>query len=117
LLGLHELGEFGWRWLLVDVVWATAPAPSSIGLLGGMLVAHLGWKLRGTGEKQDVLDDLVGLGLIGVVYGYAVYVSTWGFLAVFFAGVRIAPGRNGASQEWPASRPRSWKGRTRASPR
>ncbi|MCC2633609.1 MAG: putative Na+/H+ and antiporter, NhaP type [Ramlibacter sp.] len=24
LLGLHELGSFGWRWLAVDVVWATA---------------------------------------------------------------------------------------------
>jgi NhaP-type Na+/H+ or K+/H+ antiporter len=40
-------------------------------------------------EKNDVLDDLVGLGLIGVVYGFAVYVSTWGFLAVFFAGVAL----------------------------
>jgi NhaP-type Na+/H+ or K+/H+ antiporter len=88
LLGLHELGEFGWRWVLVDVIWATAGA-IVIGVLGGMLIAHLGWKLRGTGEKQDVLDDLVGLGLIGVVYGCAVYVSTWGFLAVFFAGVAL----------------------------
>ena len=24
LLGLHEIGAFGWRWLAVDVVWATA---------------------------------------------------------------------------------------------
>ena len=23
LLGAHELGDFGWRWLAVDVVWAT----------------------------------------------------------------------------------------------
>ena len=88
LLGLHELGEFGWRWLLVDVVWATAGA-IAIGVLGGALIAHLGWKLRGMEEKHEVLDDLVGLGLIGVVYGFAVYVSTWGFLAVFFAGVAL----------------------------
>jgi NhaP-type Na+/H+ or K+/H+ antiporter len=88
LLGLHELGEFGWRWVLVDVVWATAGA-IVIGVLGGMLIAHIGWKLRGMEEKNDVLDDLVGLGLIGVVYGFAVYVSTWGFLAVFFAGVAL----------------------------
>src|SRR6478609_4826862 len=26
LLGLHELGDFGWRWVLVDVAWATAGA-------------------------------------------------------------------------------------------
>ncbi len=24
LLGLHDLGAYGWRWLAVDVVWATA---------------------------------------------------------------------------------------------
>jgi NhaP-type Na+/H+ or K+/H+ antiporter len=88
MLGLHELGEFGWRWMLVDVVWATAGAVV-IGVVGGMLIAHIGWKLRGMEEKNDVLDDLVGLGLIGVVYGFAVYVSTWGFLAVFFAGVAL----------------------------
>lgn len=88
MLGLHDLGEFGWRWMLVDVVWATAGA-IAIGVLGGMLIAHVGWKLRGKDEKYEVLDDLVGLGLIGVVYGFAVYVSTWGFLAVFFAGVAL----------------------------
>jgi NhaP-type Na+/H+ or K+/H+ antiporter len=88
MLGLHELGEFGWRWLLVDVVWATAGA-IVLGVVGGMLIAHIGWRLRGMEEKHEVLDDLVGLGLIGVVYGFAVYVSTWGFLAVFFAGVAL----------------------------
>lgn len=88
LLGLHELGEFGWRWLLVDVIWATAGA-IAIGAAGGVLIAHIGWKLRGMDEKHDVLDDLVGLGLIGIVYGFAVTVSSWGFLAVFFAGVAL----------------------------
>ena len=88
LLGLHELGDFGWRWVMVDVIWATLGA-IAIGALGGTLIAHIGWKLRGKEEKHQVLDDLVGLGLIGVVYGFAVYVTTWGFLAVFFAGVAL----------------------------
>ena len=88
LLGLHELGDFGWRWVLVDVVWATAGA-IVIGILAGMLTAHVGWKLRGREQKHEVLDDLVGLGLIGVVYGFSVFVSTWGFLAVFFAGLAL----------------------------
>jgi NhaP-type Na+/H+ or K+/H+ antiporter len=26
LLGLHELGEFGLHWVLVDVLWATTAA-------------------------------------------------------------------------------------------
>jgi NhaP-type Na+/H+ or K+/H+ antiporter len=104
LLGLHELGEFGWRWLLVDVIWATAGA-IAIGVLGGVLIAHIGWKLRGMEEKHAVLDDLVGLGLIGVVYGFAVTVSTWGFLAVFVAGVALRQaelrlaGRAGVAKE------------------
>ena len=88
LLGLHELGDFGWRWLAVEVVWATVGA-IAIGVIGGMLTAHVGWKLRGMEDKHEVLDDLVGLGLIAVVYGFAVWVDTWGFLAVFFAGVAL----------------------------
>ena len=88
MLGLHELGEFGWRWVAVDVLWATAGA-IAIGVIGGKLTAHIGWKLRGMEKKHEVLDDLVGLGLIAVVYGFSVYLSTWGFLAVFFAGVAL----------------------------
>ena len=88
MLGLHELGEFGWRWVAVDVVWATVGG-IGIGLIGGKLTAHIGWKLRGMEKKHEVLDDLVGLGLIAVVYGLSVYLGTWGFLAVFFAGVAL----------------------------
>ena len=88
MLGLHELGDFGWRWLAVEVVWATVGA-IAIGVIGGMLTAHIGWKLRGMEDKHEVLDDLVGLGLIAVVYGFSVWVDTWGFLAVFFAGVAL----------------------------
>jgi len=88
LLGLHELGDFGWRWLLIDVIWATLGA-IAIGVISGVLIAHIGWKLRGMEQKHEVLDDLVGLGLIAVVYGFSVYLSTWGFLAVFFAGVAL----------------------------
>jgi NhaP-type Na+/H+ or K+/H+ antiporter len=88
MLGLHELGDFGWRWMVVDVLWATMGA-IAIGVISGRLIAHIGWKLRGMERKHEVLDDLVGLGLIGVVYGFSVYLSTWGFLAVFFAGVAL----------------------------
>lgn len=88
LLGLHELGDNGWRWLAVDVAWATLGG-IAIGIIGGILIAHAGWKLRGMEQKHDVLDDLVGLGLIAVVYGVAVYLSAWGFLSVFFAGVAL----------------------------
>lgn len=88
MLGLHELGEGGLRWVLMDVIWATLAA-IAIGAVAGALMGHLGWKLRGREQKHEVLDDLVGLGLIAVVYGLSVSADAWGFLAVFFAGVAL----------------------------
>jgi NhaP-type Na+/H+ or K+/H+ antiporter len=88
LLGVHELGEFGLYWFAVEVIWATLGA-IAIGALGGYAVGRLGWALRGKEPKHEVLDDLVGLGLIGVVYGLAVLCMAWGFLAVFAAGVAL----------------------------
>ncbi len=88
LLGANELGDFGWKWALVDVVWATLGAVA-IGWAGGALLGKLGWALRNQDPKHEVLDDLVGLGLIAVVYGLCVVFKAWGFLAVFFAGVAL----------------------------
>lgn len=88
LLGMHDLGEFGWRWVLFDVVWATLGA-IALGALGGAALGKLSWMLRGKDPKHEVLDDFVGLGLIALVYGVCVVAQTWGFLAVFFAGVAL----------------------------
>ena len=88
LLGLHELGEFGLRWALIDVLWATV-AGIAIGIIAGAALAHLGWKLRGEPPEHKLMDDFLGLGLIGVVYGLSVLVDAWGFLAVFFAAVAL----------------------------
>ena len=88
LLGLHELGDTGWRWLAVDVVWATTVA-IGIGVLSGVAIGKLVWRLRGANAEHDVLDDLVGLGLIAIVYGLSEALHAWGFLAVFFAAVAL----------------------------
>lgn len=88
LLGLHELGEFGLRWALIDVLWATV-AGGAIGVMSGAALAHLGRKLRGTPPWHKLMDDFLGLGLIGVVYGLSELVDAWGFLAVFFAAVAL----------------------------
>ena len=88
LLGLHSLGEFGLRWVLVDVLWATA-AGILVGVLCGVTLAHLGQRLRGAGEARQLMDDFLGLGLIGVVYGLCLLLDAWGFLAVFFAAVAL----------------------------
>ncbi len=88
LLGLHDLGEAGWKWITLDVLWATSAA-IAIGILGGILVARIGFKLRGSEYKHEILDDLAGLGLIAAVYGISLMVDAWGFLTVFFAGVAL----------------------------
>jgi NhaP-type Na+/H+ or K+/H+ antiporter len=88
LMGLHGLGESGARWLVVEVLWATAGAVS-IGVLGGIALARIGWALRRGPLKHALMDDFLGLGLIGVVYGLCVLVDAWGFLGVFFAAVAL----------------------------
>lgn len=88
LLGLHDLGDFGSKWILVDVLWATVSGVT-IGVVAGVLLAHAGWKLRSKPYEHELLDDFLGLGLIGVVYGLTVMVNGWGFLAVFFAAVAL----------------------------
>ncbi len=88
LLGLHELGELGLRWALVDVLWATL-AGIAIGVICGAALARLGWKLRGEPPEHKLMDDFLGLGLIGVAYGLSVLVDAWGFLAVFSAAVTL----------------------------
>jgi len=50
------------------------------------------------------MDDFLGLGLIGVVYGLSVQVDAWGFLAVFFTAVALRQTELklvGASQDSP----------------
>ena len=88
LLGLHELGEFGLNWIVVDVLWATVGG-IAIGVGAGTALAYVGWKLRREPLKHELLDDFLGLGLIGVVYGLSVLFHAWGFLAVFFAAVAL----------------------------
>ncbi|HJV93477.1 MAG TPA: cation:proton antiporter, partial [Azonexus sp.] len=88
LLGLHEIGDTGVRWVVVDVVWATL-AGIAVGVVCGTLLARLTWKIRGEQKGRELMDDFLGLGLIGVVYGISVLIDAWGFLAVFFAAVAL----------------------------
>ncbi|MBW4698649.1 MAG: cation:proton antiporter [Aphanocapsa lilacina HA4352-LM1] len=88
LLGLHELGEGGWRWVAVDVLWATV-AGLGVGWLCGLMVGKLVLYLRSRREEAVQLDDFLALGLIALSYGAALLVAGYGFLAVFAAGLAL----------------------------
>lgn len=88
LLGLHDLGELGRLWALVDVLWATLTG-IAIGVVAGWGLAHFGARLRANRPDAGLLDDFLGLGLIGAVYGISLWANAWGFLAVFFAAVAL----------------------------
>jgi NhaP-type Na+/H+ or K+/H+ antiporter len=88
LLGLHELGDYGTQWFLVDVIWATISG-LGIGVLFGCLLGYLVWYVRTYSQKFTVLHDFLGLGLIATVYGVSLLVDAWGFLAVFAAAVAL----------------------------
>ena len=88
LLGVHELGTLGWRWLLVDVAWATG-AGIAIGAVLGMGLGRLVLHLRHRHHEAIGFENFFALGLIGVAYGMAVLVHAYGFLAVFAAGLAL----------------------------
>ena len=88
LLGLHDLGHLGWRWLAVDVVWGSAcgiAVGSGLGLAIGRLVLYL----RREHQEAVGLDDFLSLGLVALSYGTALMLHGYGFLAVFAAGVAL----------------------------
>ena len=88
LLGLHELGDGGIRWITVDVVWATL-AGVGVGAGLGLGVGRLIIYLRRTYKEAVGYDDFLAMGLIAASYGLALILHGYGFLAVFAAGLAL----------------------------
>lgn len=88
LLGLHELGAGGWRWWVVDVLWAILGG-LAIGAVLGTLLGQMVLYLRREHKEGAGRDEFLALGLIGVSYGTALLAHTYGFLAVFAAGLAL----------------------------
>ena len=88
LLGLHELGNYGWRWWTIDVLWAVTGG-LALGYALGSLVGRAIVYLRTRHREALGSDEFIALGLIALTYGVALLLHTYGFLAVFAAGVAL----------------------------
>jgi NhaP-type Na+/H+ or K+/H+ antiporter len=88
LLSLHELGEWGWRWWAVDVLWSIAGG-LAIGYALGALVGRAVIFLRTHHREALGADEFIALGLIALAYGVALACHSYGFLAVFAAGLAL----------------------------
>lgn len=88
LLGLHDLGENLWRWWALDVLWAVAGG-LAIGFALGALVGRAIVYMRTQHREALGSDEFIALGLIALTYGVALLCETYGFLAVFAAGVAL----------------------------
>jgi NhaP-type Na+/H+ or K+/H+ antiporter len=88
LLGLHDLGDGYWRWLTIDVVWAVTGG-LLVGTVLGTLIGRLVLYLRRTHHQALGTDDFIAMGLIALTYGVALLCHTYGFLAVFTAGLAL----------------------------
>ena len=88
LLGLHEHGSAYWRWLSLDLVWPVTGG-LAIGAICGYSIGKLVLYLRTRHQEAVGLDEFLTLGLVGVTYGVAQLSSTYGFLAVFAAGLAL----------------------------
>jgi NhaP-type Na+/H+ or K+/H+ antiporter len=98
LLGLHELGESGIRWLAVDLIWAVAIG-LAVGAALGYVVAKLVVYLRRQHRAAVGVDELLLIGLIALSYGAALAVGGYGFLAVFAAGLAVRTVERGHTGE------------------
>ena len=101
LLGLHEIGSWGLRWVAVDVIWAIAGG-LAIGSGLGTMVGRLVIFLRSRYQEAVGLDDFLSLGLITLSYGVALLAHTYGFLAVFAAGLALRRIEQRHSEETPS---------------
>lgn len=87
LLGVHELGSNGLRWLQLDLLWSVG-AGVALGVACGRAI---GWallrRLRVQPDSQG--DELVYLGAIALVYGLSLASHASAFLAVFACGATL----------------------------
>jgi NhaP-type Na+/H+ or K+/H+ antiporter len=88
VLGLHDLGDGAWRWWGVDLLWAVTGG-LGIGWVMGWAFSRAVLHLRRQREQAFGMESFLTLGLIALTYGIALTAHTYGFLAVFVAGLAM----------------------------
>lgn len=88
LMGLHELGDWGLRWLGIDILWQIVAGLGVGAALGTGTARFIIW-LRQKHQDSEILDDFLTIGLIGLSYGVALAINSYGFLSVFAAGLAL----------------------------
>jgi NhaP-type Na+/H+ or K+/H+ antiporter len=88
MLGAHEMGSLGWRWLAMDVLWASG-AGIAIGAALGTGLGRVVLYLRRHHHEAVGYENFLALGLVGLAYGCAALAQAYGFLAVFAAGLAL----------------------------
>ena len=86
--GLHSLGAGGWRWVAIDLLWAVTGG-LGVGWLSGLWVGRAVLYLRRRFRESITADEMLTIGMIALVYGLALAIHTYAFLAVFAAAVAI----------------------------
>lgn len=104
LVGLHELGEWGVRWFLVDGLWAVA-AGIAIGWYCGKAVGWAVLYIRREFNAAHEWEEFLTLGLMGVSYGLALLAHSYAFLAVLAAGLALRGVETDKTAPQPASHP------------
>jgi sodium/hydrogen antiporter len=90
ILGLMLIGaapDFS-RWVWHDVVWAIAGAVA-LGTACGLMLAWAVARIRGSSGGLE-FEEFLALGMIALTYGAALATETYGFIAVFVAGLAFA---------------------------
>jgi NhaP-type Na+/H+ or K+/H+ antiporter len=100
LIGAHELGSFGSRWVGIDLAWAVVGG-LLVGAISGAGVGKLVLYLRRVHHEAVGLDEFLALGLIALSYGIALSIHAYGFLAVFAAGLSVRRIERQHSEETP----------------
>jgi NhaP-type Na+/H+ or K+/H+ antiporter len=88
VLGLHDMGFLGLRWVAVDLIWGTVGGLGVGFAIGAGLARGVRYMRAKRGDAVS-FDEFLLLGVITLSYGAALAIHALGFLAVFAAGLAL----------------------------